>query len=317
VKSLSGQRGKHQLSGYANKYLGKWGKYTMFFALIFGIYSALLAYLVGEGESISRIFSSNVNPIFFGFAFWIIMTILLRRGLKSLKKFETLGVIGMVIIIFGIFAWFLPSVNFSNLTNWNPYKFTTPIGIVLFSLLGFVAIPELRKEIKGQEKLLKKAIIIGSTIPIILYAIFSFIFIGVLGKNVTQVATLSFGPFVALLGIFTMFTAYFVLSFSLKETFEYDIKTSNTINFIFTSLVPLLLYILVSQYKLLGFSSILGVGGVISGGIIGILILLIAKKAKSNKRNKKNPEFRVPINWTLIIILSSIFIFGMILEFIN
>jgi len=34
----------HQLPGYAEKYLGKKGKIIMFFAVIFGIYSALLAY---------------------------------------------------------------------------------------------------------------------------------------------------------------------------------------------------------------------------------------------------------------------------------
>ena len=35
----------HQLPGYSEKYLGLWGKRIMFLALIFGIYSALLAYI--------------------------------------------------------------------------------------------------------------------------------------------------------------------------------------------------------------------------------------------------------------------------------
>ena len=308
--------GKHQLPGYAEKYLGNWGKWTMFFALIFGIYSALLAYLVGEGESISKIFPGNINPVFFGIFFWIIMTLLLKRGLKGLKKIETWGVLGVMAIMFGIFIRFAPMIKMSNLIVWNQSNFTTPIGVVLFSLLGFAAIPELRKEIKGQEKLLKKAIIIGTTIPIILYAIFSSVFVGVLGKDVTEVATLSFGPLITILGIFTMFTAYSVLSFSLKNAFEYDIRVSKKMNFFLTSFVPLVLYIFVSQFNLLGFSSILGIGGVISGGLTGILVLLIAKKAKSNTRNRKQPEIQMPINRMLIIILSIVFIAGIILEFV-
>ena len=56
-------KGAHQLSGYAEKYLGKWGKRAMFFAMIFGIYSALLAYLIGEGESLSKLIPGNINPI--------------------------------------------------------------------------------------------------------------------------------------------------------------------------------------------------------------------------------------------------------------
>ncbi|HDL02383.1 MAG TPA: hypothetical protein ENH20_00950 [Candidatus Pacearchaeota archaeon] len=309
-------KGKHQLPGYAKKYLGKWGKYTMFFAIIFGIYSALLAYLIGEGESISKILPGDINPIFIGFFFWIIMTLLLKKGLRNLKKLETWGVLGIIVIIFGIFVKFLPSMETSNLITWNSSNFTNPIGVILFALLGFVAIPELRKEIKGQEKLLKKAIIIGSTIPIILYAIFSSVFVGVLGKNVTEIATLSFGPLITLLGIFTMITSYFALSFSLKNTFRYDLKTSKTTNFIFTSLIPLALYIIIKYFNIANFTLILGIGGIISGSLTGILILLIARKAKSQTRNKKAPEIQMPINWSIILTIFIAFIVGVALELI-
>lgn len=308
-------RGKHQLSGYAKRYLGVWGQRAMFFAMIFGVYSALLAYLVGEGESLSKIIPGDTPPVFFGVIFWLIMTLLLREGLKGLKKIETWGVLAVITIVLGIFVRFMPQVETSNLMIWNATNFAVPIGVVMFALLGFTSIPELRKEIRGQEKRLKRAIIIGSTIPIILYILFSATFIGVLGENVTQVATLSFGPLITILGIFTMLTSYFVLSFSLKSTFKFDLKTSKRVNFVFTSLVPLVLYVFVTQLELIGFASILGIGGVISGGLTGILILLIAKKAKANTRNDKDPEIQVPINWVLIGILSLIFIMGIILEF--
>jgi len=308
-------KGRHQLTGYAQKYLGTWGRYTMFIVVIFGIYSALIAYLLGEGESLSRILPGNINPILLAIAFWLIMTLLLREGLKGLKKVETWGVIAIIIIVIGTFIRFLPQIKPSNITVFNQAYFTLPIGVIMFALLGFIAIPELRQEIKGQEKLLKKAIILGSLIPIILYILFTLVFVGILGNEVTEVATLSFGPIITLLGIFTMLTSFFVLSYSLKDTFRFDLKTSKTINFIFTSLIPLLIYILIAQYKILGFASILGIGGVISGGLTGILILLISKRAKTSKRNKNDPEIQIPINWPIIILLSIIFIAGIILQF--
>ena len=308
-------RGKHQLSGYAEKYLGKWGKRTMFFAVIFGVYSALLAYLIGEGESLSKIIPGNTPPIVFGITFWLIMTLLLRKGLKSLKRIETWGVIAIILIVIGIFIRFAQFIEPTNLITWNQSNFTLPIGVVLFALLGFTSIPELREEIRGQEKLLKKAIILGTLIPIILYITFSAVFVGVLGTNITQIATLSFGPLMVILGIFTMLTSYFVLSFSLKDTFKYDIRASKKTNFLFTSIIPLIIYIIVIQFDFIGFTLILGIGGVISGGLTGILILLMLKKSKSNTRNTKKPEIQMPTNWTLIIILSIIFITGIILEF--
>jgi len=308
-------KGIHQLTGYAKKYLGVWGKRIMFFAIIFGVYSALLAYLVGEGQSLAKILPGNINPIFLGVAFWLIMTVLLKEGLRGLKKIETWGVVAIITIVIGIFIKFLPQIEPSNLITYDLSAFTLPIGVIMFALLGFIAIPELRQEIKGQEKLLKRAIILGSLIPIILYILFTAVFVGILGNKVTEVATLSFGPIIIILGIFTMLTSYFVLSYSLKDTFLLDLKTSKTINFVFTSLVPLILYLLITQYKVLGFASILGIGGVISGGLTGILILLMSKRAKTNKRNKNDPEIQIPINWPIIIILSIIFLAGIILQF--
>jgi amino acid permease len=306
----------HQLTGYAKIYLGVWGKRLMLTAVLFGVYSALLAYLIGEGQSLSKLLSPNTPPILFGLIFWLIMTLSLREGLKGLKKIETWGVIAIIIIITGIFIRFIPQIQTQNLLPIYPTNFFAPIGVIMFALLGFTSIPELRKEIKGQEKLFKKAIIIGSIIPIILYIIFSMTFVGILGNSVSQVATLSFGPLMTILGIFTMLTSYFVLSFSLASTFRLDIKTTKTKNFILTSLVPLTLYILTEFFNILSFTLILGIGGVISAGITGILILLIAKKAKSSKRDKSEPEIKMPINLPIIIIISAFFAISIILELI-
>lgn len=310
-------RGKHQLVGYAEKYLGKWGKRIMFFAVTFGIYSALLAYLIGEGESLSQLLPGSISPVFLGIIFWLSMTLLLRRGLKGLKRIETWGVVAIIIIVSGIFIRFIPMVNPVNLMVWNPEHFAIPIGVLMFALLGFTSIPELRKEIKGQEKFFKRAIIIGSLIPIVIYILFTAVFVGVLGTNITQIATLSFGPLITILGIFTMLTSYFVLDFSLKSIFKYDLRVSKKTNFFFVSIVPLVLYLLVTQFDFIGFVLILGVAGVISGGLTGILIMLIARKAKSNTRNGKRPEIQVPLNWILIILLFIIFISGMIIEFMH
>tara|TARA_B100001971_G_C18229280_1_gene562819 strand:+ start:125 stop:1243 length:1119 start_codon:yes stop_codon:yes gene_type:complete len=306
-----------QLTGHAKKHLGPIAGNIMFIALIFGIYSALLAYLIGEGESLSRLLPGDINPIFLGIGFWLIMTFILKEGLRALKKAETYGVIAIILIILGMFIKFLPRIESTNLLIINRPDFVLPIGVVFFALLGFTSIPILRKEIKGKEKYLKKAIILGSTIPIILYIIFSAVFVGVLGIDVTEVATLSFGPFITILGIFTMLTSYIALSFALKDTFKEDLKLSPKINFLLTSLIPLIAYLLISKWGLLSFTKILGIGGVVSGGLTGIIILLTCKKSKKTTRNKKDPEIKMPLNWALILILSIIFISGIIIELMS
>ncbi|MFA5061336.1 MAG: aromatic amino acid transport family protein [Candidatus Pacearchaeota archaeon] len=273
-------KGNHQLTGYAEIYLGKWGKRIMFFATIFGIYSALLAYLVGESRSFSQVLPGNLNPLILGIVFWVLMNFLVREGLRGLKKMETYAVLTVIVMVFFLFIRFAPQIQVNNLLEVNLSGFFIPMGVVLFALLGFTSIPKLREEIRGSENLLKKAVFVGSIIPILLNLIFSAVFVGVLGKSVTEVATLSFGGLVNVIGIFTMFCAYLVLSFVLKDTFKYDLKISGKLNFFFYSVVPLILYLFVEVFGLLGFTSILGVGGCVSAGLTGILIVVISYRAK-------------------------------------
>ena len=95
------------------------------------------------------------------------------------------------------------------------------------------------------------------------------------------------------------------------DIFNYDLKKKELI-FVFVSLVPLLLYFAITFFDLSDFIKILGIGGVVSGGITGILILLMNLKAK--KKGNRKPEFSVPINWIIIGILSLIFFAGIIFE---
>lgn len=303
----------HQLTGYAKKYLGKWGSRLMFFAMVFGIYSALLAYLIGEGDSFAQIFGI-MSPLLWGVVFWVVMTFLLGFGLKELKRIETWGVIAIVAIVLGIFIYFLPSVDYSHLLFFGKAHLFLPIGVVLFALLGFTSIPELKRVVGGNRKILKKAILVGTLIPVVLYILFSFIFIGILGVNVTEVATLSFGPIVTILGIFTMMTSFFVLSFSIKDMYEEDYGLSKMRSFIWTSLAPLILYILVTLFNWDSFIEVLGIGGVVSGGLTGILILAMNWKAK--QKGDREPEYSVPINWFVILLLVAVFIFGVVAELV-
>lgn len=306
-------KGKHQLTGYAKKYLGKWGERVMLFAMLFGIYSSLLAYLIGEGKSLSQLFTGGVEyAIIFTVGFWIILTLILREGLKGLKKIETWGVIAIIAIILTMLAWFSPSINMQNLYNVNPHNFFLPIGVILFALLGFVAIPEIRSEIRGEERHLKKAIVIGTLIPIVLYILFTFTFIGVLGTHIQKISTLSLGPLMVLLGVFTMFTSYLVLSFSIKDMYRNDFGFSKGKTIFWTNVFPLLLYFVSMQIPGINFISIIGIGGVISGGLTGILILMMSKKSKI--KGNRTPEYKMPISIWVVILISLTFLLGTIAE---
>jgi heme/copper-type cytochrome/quinol oxidase subunit 2 len=66
----------------------------------------------------------------------------------------------------------------------------------------------------------------------------------------------------------------------------------------------------VSLFPFFSFTEILSIGGVISGGIMGVLAVFIVKSAK--KKGKRQPEYSIPINWWIITIITIIFTIGVL-----
>ncbi len=306
-------KGNHQLTGYAEHYLGKTGRKIMFFSMVFGIYSALLAYLIGESNSLSFIFFGTSQYAFVsGIIFWFIMSFLAYFGLKGLKKYEPVSVALVILFSLIIIFMFMGKVKVENLVYLNPQYFFLPFGVILFAMLGYSILPELEIILKGKEKIMKKAIILGTLIPAIIYAFFAISIAGVFGQATPEIATLALGKIFILLGILTMFTAYAALSIALEDMYILDYKIKRKKAWLLTSLIPILLFIIAEITKTNSFVNVLGISGAISGGIAGILILLMNQKAK--KKGNRKPEYSIPINKPLILILSIIFILGILLE---
>jgi len=306
-------KGNNQLAGYARKYLGKTGELLMFFAMIFGIYSALVAYLIGEGQSLSYIFLGNSSFGFlFSIIFWVILSYLTFIGLKALKKYEKLSMFLVITLFILIFFKYGGKINFENLIYVNTQNLFLPFGVILFSFLGFSAMPEVERILRGKEKYMKDVIILGLLIPLISYFIFMLIVVGVFGAGVKEIATLTLGRFYSLLGVMTMFTAYFVLSLAIRDMFRFDLKLGRFKGWILSSVVPLILFLIVYFVHFNSFTIILGIAGIVSGGLTGILILLMNYKAK--KEGNRKPEYQMKINKLIIFLLSLVFIVAVVLE---
>jgi len=304
-------KGKHQLAGYAEKYLGKKGKFFTEFAFIFGVYSALIAYMLGMGESFSYLFFENTSySIQFGALTGLLMSGLLWRGLKALKRFERVGVSIVLFLLFVIFFFFVKDVRLENLTTFNSSFIFLPFGVVLFAFLSFHAIPDLKLILKGREEMMKKIILSSTLIIVVFYSIFTFIVVGFRGLQTPEVATLALGKIFVFLGLLTMFTSYLALGNALRENFSFDDKMKRKKSWLLSAILPIFIFIFLktTAFDFFSFTKILSIGGVISGGAIAIVSLLMVRKAKIHGNRK--PEYSVPINWFVITILSLVFIFG-------
>ena len=325
--------GKMQLTGYANKYLGKNGKRVMAFTMLFGIYGALVAYIIGVGRSLNSLFHFPSLELFGAFIppeiissilFFIFGITVVYFGLNLIRKSELLmGAIVMAIILLICLLSFW-KIDFSNLSAFNISGIFLPYGVVLFALAGAVAIPEMEEELVLHRKELKKAILIGALIPIILYFLFALTVVGNCGKSTGEIATTcligKYGLFMIILGnlfpIFAMSTSFLTLGLGLKEMFNYDYKLNPFTSWFLTVIIPLILFFWIFFFvREEIFFKTIGLTGGVAMTLEGILIVWMFQKAKL--KGDRKPEYEVKSSKIISSILIILFLIGMLYTILN
>jgi len=306
----------HQLVGYAEKYLGRSGKFWMTASMVIGVYGALIAYTLGVSESLSQVFGGA--QWLWAIIFYFLMAWLIYGGLKNLERSELfiglsmLGLFALVAVVlftsrhFSAFQW----------TGFSWQRLLIPYGVILFAFTGTAAIPELREEMQKCKLLTRRAIIIGSLIPIVVYALFTAAVVGVTGVFTTEVATIGVASLLGgvafvllhLFAIAAMSTSFLALGYALMQMYHWDFRLPKSEAWALTLSIPLVLIMLGAR----SFVNVLELAGVFAGGITGITVVLM--HAAARKRSDRKPEYSIKVNWIVYVLLIALFAIGMIYE---
>lgn len=300
---------KHRLIGYAQKYLGKKAKILITFSTLFGTIGALLAYIILGGDFLKIIFPVPLSTFQLSLILWAILSFFVLLGIKSIGWLEFFMNIGFLIAIFLVFLFSLPKIEISNFILADFKNFVLPYGVILFSLIGWNAVPEIEGFLKNKKNL-KKVIVKAILICIIFYFLFGMIISGVTGRNTTPEA---FRGLVGILGtkimilggifgLLAVSTSFLILASYLKNALIFDYNFSYFPAFLVACFSPLILFLM----GIREFISVVAVVGSLVGLLEGIVITFIYKKAK--KLGDRTPEYslRIPISliYLTIIILS-------------
>ena len=196
----------------------------MMFSMAFSIYGALTAYLIGEGEALKAIFHWG-DPLWYSIIFFMIVFVIIYRGIKAAGKVELILIVLLFVIVVFIGIMSYDNIRIDNLTTVDLTKFFVPYGVILFALMGFPAVPEMQEVLEAEKRKMKKAIIIGSMIPIILYIFFAFVVIGIISTENfellepnQQIATVALSIYSSpVLGIFANLIAILVYVYFLPH----------------------------------------------------------------------------------------------------
>ncbi|MFZ5364370.1 MAG: aromatic amino acid transport family protein [Patescibacteria group bacterium] len=312
--------GKHRLVGYAEIYLGAKGKIVAAVAQILSFYGALIAYIIIGGQFLHLLLS----PIFGGtvlayqIGFFIFMSLTVGAGLRLVAPIEFAMTMFLLVVVTIIFIFGLSYVWYPNLYIMNLKEIFFPYGVILFALGGAAAVPEIRDLLRGQEKKMKKAIVWGTVIPLIITVLFSFVVIGISGENTTSEAISGLiGPLGgkivtlgAVFGFLAIATSFLVLGLNLKEIFKLDYKINGWFSWLLACVVPFLVFLLARPE----FISVAAFTGAVLGGLEGLLIIFIWLKAK--KEGKRVPEYNLKVSEWVLSLVVFVFVLGFIYKII-
>lgn len=316
--------GDHQLSGYAEKYLGKTGKLLMTLSFVVLIYGALTAYLIGEGQVLSTLLGGNY--VFYMLVFFVFAAALVYAGLKTVGRSELVMNIIMVFIILVIIGILIPHIKAPNLAHFNITKFFIPFGVILFSLLGLPALPEAKELLKNKEKYLKKVIIISMSIVIFVYILFAAVVVGSVGPAKfaalspnERIATVALGNiagsnvflFANIFAVVAMATSFLAVALASKEMFVFDFKLNHKFAWFLTCFIPLG----IALSNVTNFIQVMSIVGIIIGIFDVVLVVAMAHRAK--RLGKRKPEYQIKMHPLISAFLIAVFLIAVLRFFLR
>ncbi|MBR9680949.1 MAG: hypothetical protein GOU98_03945 [Candidatus Altiarchaeota archaeon] len=263
-----------QIPALISKVLGTKWKYVVYLTLIFSMYGALAAYLLGFDAQLNALV--NTPGILGGMILFFIGGYLVFRGTKVIEKVD--------LPLAAILVTFLVFLSFMNLANFQSFEFNEPeisdmltfTGTMLFALFGLNIIPEINFLSNGRAT---KVFTISTLLSLFLYLGFAFTTVGVLGSDTTGLGTKGLalhygGVYSLIISLFTMtalFTSFLGIGLGMMHIYQFDFKFPRLMSTLSVILPPLVIF-LYSDSIGLGFLDILGLAGELTLPLFAITI---------------------------------------------
>lgn len=289
-----------QLSGLAEKYVGKAGSWLIFFSVGATSFCSLIAYITGCGKILSTFLGLPLEEA--SLLFSIGATAVVWLGLKvtgAAEKFLGLGMILMLVLLVG--ASFLRAQVPLDEILYAHWTWGIPVfNIAVFCYAVQYIVPELARGFRDRPEKLVPAILGGTGISFLILALVPLaVFLMLPGKEITEVASLSWGralenPLFYLLVNFFAFCAMLTSFWAIAESFltncierlgfrsERDIR-SRALCLAFIVIPPIFL----ASSGLVGFVSAIFSAGTFGGIIMSVLPVFMLRSAR--KKGDQEP----------------------------
>lgn len=332
------EKGSHVIS-MASRFLGRPGKILAWLLYLFISYASLVAYTAGGGElfrsgleAIGITLSSNLAVL----VFVILFGSVLYLGNVILGRINTILMFGLVISYILLIATGSGHVSMEPLRrhDWGNTLIAVPLLLTIFSFQTIV--PSLTIYLHQDGKALRRAIIYGTTLSLLVYAIWQWLVLGTIlydGENGLAAALAQglpatqflrsatgnpwVGAFADFFAFFALITSFLGIALGLFDFLAdgFKIKRTKTGNMLLGFLValPVLFFVYTLERVFLrALDSSGGIGDAILNGIMPALMLWIGRYTMQLKS-----EYRLPGGKPLIILVICYALFVFTIEILG
>ncbi len=264
-----------QLPGLVGVYLGKPAQVVLSILIVASSLGTLLAYIVGEGQALTAL-SGRGTPFVWSIVFWLVGAALVWGGLQRVKTAEKILSSVVMVLVVTLSIALLPELSSLNLTVFEPGRLLFPWGVILFALHGSPAIAEAHALLPGQTKRFRRAVIVGTLLPLLIYLFFTLAVVGTFGALTPEIATTGLGVLLGrpaaiagnIFAVLAMSTGFMGLATALKQSLVWDSGIPKRWAKMFVLGVPIILF-------LVGIRGFIGILQVVGGVFISLEILLM------------------------------------------
>jgi tyrosine-specific transport protein len=303
--------GQHRLPGYVKKYLGEWAEGVVTVSFLLGIFGGLVVYLllgVHFLGQLAALFGGLPYPALL-FLFWLIGVIMLFANFKFSTKINLVLTISTLTLFAVISALGLLRLNPEHFLIAPTKGLFFPFGLVLYALIGSLAIPEIINLLRLERqnlKLIKPIALLGTAIPVLIYLFFALGIFGVSGPQTSQDAFSGLAGFLPgwliyaalLMAFLEIITSYFAFEVSVFQTLKHDFKFTRPTALLLVALLPVAMFSL----GVYDFVKVMGFMGAALTSLDSIFVILVYLSLPRKIQGYSYQVVRLPkfVAWAMI-----------------